>query len=87
MKQNNTPMPIEYQIDEIQAKGKRALFKLCMTVPFAIGGFLTVFIISILDDDDVLAIGYIIVLLPLLINVLYVFFCYLKAKKLERLQQ
>lgn len=86
MKQNNTPMPVEYQIDEIQAKGKRALFKLCITVPFAIGGFLTVLIISILDDD-VFAIGCIMVLLPLLINVLYVFSCYLKAKKLEKSQQ
>lgn len=86
MKQNNTTMPIEYQIDTIQAKGKRAMFKLLITGPVAIGGFLTAFIISIFDDD-VFAMISIMSLLPLLINVLYVFSCYLKVKKLEKSQQ
>lgn len=86
MKYNDSNTPVEYQIDQIQAKGKRALYKMVFTIPFAIGGLVFAFIISILDDD-VAGIILFFPTVPLLVNIAYVTYCYMKAKKLENNNQ
>lgn len=74
MKRNDSTMPLEYQIDLIEAKGKRAMSKLLITGPLAIAGLLFAFIISIFDDD-VFWMALIMFSLPLLINILYIVLC------------
>jgi len=85
MKRNDSTMPLEYQIDLIEAKGKRAMSKLLITGPLAIAGLLFAFIISIFDDD-VFWMALIMFSLPLLINILYIVLCFLKLKKLQQKQ-
>lgn len=85
MKRNDPTVPLEYQIDLIEAKGKRAMSKLLITGPLAIAGLLFAFIISIFDDD-VFLMALIMFSLPLLINILYIVLCFLKLKKLQQEQ-
>ena len=85
VKRNDPTVPLEYQIDLIEAKGKRAMSKLLITGPLAIAGLLFAFIISIFDDD-VFLMALIMFSLPLLINILYIVLCFLKLKKLQQEQ-
>lgn len=85
MKRNDSTMPLEYQIDLIKAKGKRAMSKLLITGPLAIAGLLFAFIISIFDDD-VFWMALFMFSLSLLINILYIVLCFLKLKKLQQKQ-
>ena len=85
MKHSNSDMPLEYQIDLIESKGKSALFKLFITGPVAFGGLIFTFIISIFDDD-MFWMSLIMFLLPLIINIIHIIFCLLKLKKLQRKQ-